>query len=487
MIRKRLNIAVLLILVLRSFFLTAQTPTWEVVIDSQADEILTDITTGNQGTAYVSYYVEHPVTGEKRSIVAQYDLYGTETARRELGLPYRDITIEKVFVNDDKTLDVIAIFHDVEYFEAGIALYRMTHDLMVLDTVTYSFPSSDMFFGAGASKNEDEILVYGGYGDNGSTMLKAFAYAFDFDYDSVKAVRFGQEWDVAYYEDMRRLPSGGYFAANPLLSRYEHLSSAFELVEYYPMSDFIWNPLSVQWDSDHSFYAAARSHNPDSLWNIVFYHQEHPFDTTGTVLHYWGNSDTIDFLAIASGISFRNYDSIFIGATHNINIGDLYYSTQDSWFVILQTDSSLNVRWERFYGGDAYYILNNVVATPDGGCLIGGWRYDYHNTSSQQNDVVLFKLNNQGLITGDSELSGLETKEAVVFPNPGNEVLIVRVGVQYQRSLFVLFDLNGRQMLQHEINASQAAISTSHLNSGTYLYRITSPDGLYETGKWIKQ
>ena len=50
-----------------------------------------------------------------------------------------------------------------------------------------------------------------------------------------------------------------------------------------------------------------------------------------------------------------------------------------SEYVLLQTDSLLNIRWEKFYGdGEYYYELMRVFATNDGGCILAGTRYDFN-------------------------------------------------------------------------------------------------------------
>ncbi len=76
---------------------------------------------------------------------------------------------------------------------------------------------------------------------------------------------------------------------------------------------------------------------------------------------------------------------------------------------------------------------------------------------------------------------------AIVYPNPGNSVLRVRVAVQYKQSLLRLYDMNGRLVLQQKINGKLATIHTDFLPKGTYVYKITGEKGLYESGKWVKE
>jgi hypothetical protein len=61
------------------------------------------------------------------------------------------------------------------------------------------------------------------------------------------------------------------------------------------------------------------------------------------------------------------------------------------------------------------------------------------------------------------------------------------VAVQYKYSLFRLFDINGKLVITQNITGNSAIINTDFLPSGTYIYKITGENGLYESGKWIKK
>jgi hypothetical protein len=240
--------------------------------------------------------------------------------------------------------------------------------------------------------------------------------------------------------------------------------------------------IGVKWDTDSSFYLVGDKLFTEPSHNLGFIKQYDPIDTTGHLFNQWGISDTIDLPAVNNGIDFRNKDSIFIGGTRNIYLG--YYNPWPSWFIILQTDSLLNVRWERFYGGDAYYVMGKIIASKDGGCIIGGTRYDYQNVTEEKADIIVLKLNAEGLIVSNDETPYIEMHEAIVYPNPGTTEIKVRIAAQYQEALFQLFDLNGKQVASKNIIGKWGAINTSFLKSGAYIYRISSEDGLFESGKW---
>ena len=185
-----------------------------------------------------------------------------------------------------------------------------------------------------------------------------------------------------------------------------------------------------------------------------------------------------------NGIDYKHKDTIFMGGSTDYWIG--LYNPWPSWMVVIQTDSLLNIRWERFYGGDAFYMMSKIIATHDGGCLVAGIKYDYNNTSTQQLDIVILKLDEQGLITGIGENPSVKISEAIIYPNPSSDFINIRVAAQHKQSVFELFDLNGKCVIKEHINSEWGRIGTSFLKPGTYFYRISGPNGLNETGKWLK-
>lgn len=130
--------------------------------------------------------------------------------------------------------------------------------------------------------------------------------------------------------------------------------------------------------------------------------------------------------------------------------------------------------------------MGKVLATKDGGCLIGGWRFDYRNNTNQQTDVILLKLNHEGLITGMEKPSEIQIRESLVYPNPGGDLMHIRIAVQHAVARLMLFDANGRLILEQALQGTEHTINTSMLQNGTCLYKLTSPTGLNESGKWIK-
>lgn len=201
-------------------------------------------------------------------------------------------------------------------------------------------------------------------------------------------------------------------------------------------------------------------------------------------LHF-GKSDTMDYPGLHNNMDFIYPGQIYYAGISNMSMMNPYYSTIPSWLMLQKLDEDLNLNWQKFYGGDAYYNLWTVLATEDGGFVMAGTRYD-HETQNEERDVYVLKVNENGNV-GWSHNGPARVSDFMVYPNPGSNVLHVRSTAQYQRFRFEMYDMSGTRHLMEAVTNNQARINTAHLPAGTYVYRIYDVEGrLAETGKWVK-
>lgn len=197
----------------------------------------------------------------------------------------------------------------------------------------------------------------------------------------------------------------------------------------------------------------------------------------------FGKSDTEDFPGLQNNLDLTNVHSIFIGGTSNM--GPDEFLTQDSWYILNNIDTSLNLNWQRYYGGDGYYTLYGVLATHDGGCLMYGTFWDYHNTQKYVRYLSLIKVDKNGILLGfDGKPSPL-LQNVILYPNPGNDW--VNVMTQLPNICIEFFDIAGKTMLKRPLSPGLTLIETLGLNSGMYIYRVFSNTKMIQTGKWIKE
>jgi hypothetical protein len=183
-----------------------------------------------------------------------------------------------------------------------------------------------------------------------------------------------------------------------------------------------------------------------------------------------------------NSVDFINNSDIYFGGTYDLNISNPIYSTVPSWLMLNKLDENLEIQWQKFYGGDVYYVLWSILATQDGGCVMAGSRYDYQ-TQNQECDVYILKVNEDGMLTWTYNFPET-TRQVIVYPNPGRDEIWIKAIENNLR--FDLFDINGNKILSQPIE-KEDNINTSHLQKGVYTYRILNQKAeTIETGKWIK-
>jgi len=200
-------------------------------------------------------------------------------------------------------------------------------------------------------------------------------------------------------------------------------------------------------------------------------------------LKYFGAADTSDYPSLYKNLSFIDTDNIYFGGTKNLS--PLYFPTTPSWFVINNLNSNLEIKWQKYYGGDAYYLMWSMIATIDGGCLMAGTRYDYI-AQPEAKDIILIKIDSNGLVTGlNDESLPIPVREAIVYPNPASTLVTVEFSLAYQQAELQLTDISGKTVLKTQLTSNRQTIDISAIQAGTYIYRIYNQKGLEETGKLL--
>jgi len=160
------------------------------------------------------------------------------------------------------------------------------------------------------------------------------------------------------------------------------------------------------------------------------------------------------------------------------------YPASYNHIAIARMDQDLNLIFEKYIGGDANYASASVVASPDGGVLLTCTRYDYL-TQDNERDVYVLKLDSSDFTVGNVEHSTLNISDAIVYPNPGNNVINIRTSLQ--NTYFELYDIQGHLALRKPINNLITQINSQHIDPGFYTWKIIDHKQVYETGKWIKK
>ncbi len=486
---RKFNIATLYMILALQAQSFCQTTTFEYLLSTPQNEVIRDIYEASDGSIYVTGFITRPhgFWNKANGIVVKISNEGQFSDSVIFDYVNKRYSIKNILPDSNNCFVLSGyssdtIFQQGSSYENGsIELKKINNSLEVLSENTFAFPIGYRYQNMLSRRGKNNDILVGGSVVLNYFVPNLFFYVLNNNFDSIQASFYHDTMRTCYA--IKQLNDTTYWIADGSYPDYYTLDNSLQLTDYeYAMPHSINEPLGIKWDTDTSFYLAGEwNDGPDD--DIGFFKQFHPTDSTGNIFNTWGTLDTLDIPA-ADALDYKNKDSIFIGGTTNFGF---YYFPTPSWYFIIQTDSNLNVRWERFYGGDAHYIMWKIIASNDGGCIIAGTRYDYQNVTEEELDIHILKLNSEGLLVGTPEGPTIEMHEALVFPNPGTNYLKVRIAAQHKQSMFELYDINGRQVLTQQIFGKWGEVNTVFLTSGTYIYKIYNTEGLHESGKWIKQ
>ena len=468
--------------------LFSQDKTFEVIIGNGDNLMCTDMVEDSSGTIYFTFNSNRVNSSLQHAYVCRMNAQGELLDTLRLANPNKSRVIYNIHEKEPGEFILTGVEFDPETENnVTILIYLINDNLAIVDSAKYYLPP-----------NEKYLSIYSNYEKNGHLLLSGSYYTGDLfserhsfvmilneEMDSIGFNEFEGYIGISFF---KQLDDNQYWVIEEVARDICILDSTLTKTEIMDVPDYIIGDYSVKWDTDTSFYLLGYNLYPLPNKNLALLRFYHPIDTAGYQLNLLKVSDTTDHPCVRGGIDFIMKDTLFTGGTRNLNYdNNPYYSTEPSWFMLFQTDSLLNIRWERFFGGDACYVMTNLIATRDGGCLVSGTRYDYLNDPVPQTDIILLKLNSEGLLVGNAELPETHMHEAIVYPNPGTDALQIRLAVQHPTALMELFDANGRLVLSQHLHQKENRITVDQLPSGTYIYKLSADKGLMESGKWVKQ
>jgi hypothetical protein len=289
-----------------------------------------------------------------------------------------------------------------------------------------------------------------------------------------------------YIFDIMEFPVNGIYKA--AVMRYATnssgqimtIDSALNIVGIDSIPNSVYNCNTLKKINDSSYYLTGNKYNNGSINYAIMSLNE---NNDCKKIFIIGKNDTVDFAGTVQSLDFIDPDKIFVGGTSNFSLYGAF-GQQNSWYVLSNFDSALNLRWTKYYGGDAYYQLQSVVATQDGGAILVGTRYDYP-TQSNQLDIYLVKVDENGLLNNDQNQTP-SVHDAIVFPNPGSDYMIIESGSQISFAEFQMINIEGKQVMKKTLSERKMTFDTQFLSTGSYVWQILFHDRIVETGKWIK-
>ena len=214
----------------------------------------------------------------------------------------------------------------------------------------------------------------------------------------------------------RPLDSNACWPVNLLDSNFNTLNCTV-----WPIHNYIENQISTKWLNDSIYLLAGKKVYPNAHQNDMGILRVSSEDSVLSYA-YFGAYDTTDCSGITRSVDFISPDNIFFAGVSNFYTYPFQY--EPSWIVLNILDSNLNLKNQRYFGGDAFYLPWAILATQDGGCLLSCTRFDYQ-TQNNEFDIVLLKVNQDGLLTSANDLGFNIPQGMILYPNPVSDLVTI--------------------------------------------------------------
>ncbi len=119
--------------------------------------------------------------------------------------------------------------------------------------------------------------------------------------------------------------------------------------------------------------------------------------------------------------------------------------------------------------------LYKIVFIPqDSGFICIGYTQYVSQDSASNQHAWLVKTDKYGCIVQDCQLTGLEDKQGMqelsIFPNPSQNVFFINSSQEIKN--VSVFTINGKRILQHNVNSTFAKIDLTDFSSGIYFVEV---------------
>lgn len=174
------------------------------------------------------------------------------------------------------------------------------------------------------------------------------------------------------------------------------------------------------------------------------------------------------------------------------------YGKWDAYPLISKLSPEGKFIWERWLPLDMAYVVGDVKATPDGGCIVIGTQERPRPGGGYEYYAALIKLDGEGCLVPncDSLLVISPVREApvmqsqvLIWPNPGMGRLQVFVpGIEVQQSVRLrVTDVSGRVVLEQNGTTSDGnlLLDGSGLTPGIYLCQVRTDSDAFAPVKFV--
>lgn len=469
-------------------FLTTKAQTFELLISSSKDEIALDAIELDDGTFVIGRSYGNYLQMSFQNALTQIDIAGN--ILKEVNLPDDDDYWNRYLLNIFRDNDCNLIcFRYVMEKATGIKQFNLVifnNNLEMIESIVYGdreteedvygclLTSDHKFITVGRKLYAIKELYLGEYCLNEKTYRYSTFKDFpSFAFSTVVEIPEKNSYHVFNYYDANN-------------SFFEISKDDLDIVAIYNFpSQFKPRDAIRGFDDSHYFVGGVQQggfdFKPCPAYIKVSSNGEilkHNFYSTHPDTRTYYSYNSID----------HNQDHLFIGVTFNWREEMLFpYYPQQEWIQINKTDQDGNLLWQRFYKGEVSYFVTGVVATSDGGALILSQKYDWFDSSVDNLDLHILKVDSTGWYEGmPVNINDPDApKQILVYPNPVYDHVTFELGMYRDLDLKV-YNQKGQVVFERKLAHSQT-IKLAALPSGIYFYVIESNEGFTERGKLLKR
>ena len=370
----------------------------------------------------------------------------------------------------------------------------MTDSLTVVYDTTYPVVYSNCWNLLGFIDHSNKVIAYGDASLPGEYFIShPFVFKLGQSGDSLESNFYNNPYSQIVYSMMEKSDSSGYLmsingsmnsSAPSTFSQFVTMDYNFNITQLDSVPGKLMLYMNTKYINTHSFIMTGlrliEYSNPRTD-KIEILTLDSAFHINKEV--FLGPDDTVTYPAYNTNLDFLDVGNIYIGGINNQDWSGIF-SYNKSYIIIGKYDSTLNIKWQKSYGGDTYYMVWSVIATTDGGCIIGASINDY-STMGDQRDVYILKVDSNGLITGINQPPTNTGNKTLVYPNPGQHLL--NIETQQENLVFHLIDLMGREVCNKHLIPGKNVMQVQNINAGIYIYKVVRNSQMMECGKWIKE
>lgn len=456
------------------------------------------------GTKYNDYYQPTEING----YIAEINTKGEIEREKNITLDDTLIGLYDILENNKGGYHVFGAVGNIDTgYTDKYAFFEFDKEFNILKKHYYSIPINRKMPGGFAFKNSDNnYIIFGSVRSSKPETYGIFPVLLEIS-ETGAFIREKYLIDTEtisgdpIFDIIEKKDHSGYFvitrrfpkSTDGLSGRVLNLDKNFNLQSHINIPKRVHNAGTIKWFTDTSFIlSGTKTLDWSKKTTKDINAQDNDIaimilDTLGNLINstYIGKPDTTDFPGF-----FFNFDyvadssSIYVVGTQGFVFSS--FPNTKSKIILTKLDRDLNVIWEKFYGGDAYYIVYSVQTTNDNGCIIISARYN-PDKPEYQDDIHILKVDFHGnIIASVEDEPTINVSELILYPNPGTSELKIRTAKQSVGGIFYLYDISGKQILQKQITDINTSINTLILQKGIYIYKYIYKNKMLESGKWIK-